>query len=86
MNNYKLCKIFCIELYKITRKQQVCELMGLDPANHRFYKTDWLQEPTHHLSKEEKSLLDNEITPNDLLILRDNESVNIKLIINKFKN
>lgn len=66
------------------RKKKACDAFGgLDPSKHKLYKTDWLEDPVAPITKEDRSIQTNMIKMGDILVLRDNESVNFTLSIGR---
>jgi len=59
-------------------KKKICTELELDPANHRLYRCDWLEEPIDVITKEERLLKDSGIKQGDVMILRDKDNVTNK--------
>jgi len=55
-------------------KKRVCKELGLDYKNHKFYMTDWLEEPVQIYEKEEVNLRDALIKQGETLVLRDKDT------------
>jgi ubiquitin carboxyl-terminal hydrolase 40 len=49
--------------------------MGLNPNDHKLYRTDWLEDPVEHISKEKSSLQSQKVRNGNLIVVKDNASV-----------
>lgn len=56
-------------------KTAICQNFNLNPKDHKLYRTDWLDEPVEHISKENLNLTNALIRTGNLLIVKDNASV-----------
>lgn len=55
-------------------KRTICIKYGLDPKEHKLYRTDWLGDPTRPITRENQTLFQSNFAAEETLCLRDNAS------------